>query len=340
MVGGHLLRPSTATELARRARGFDVITVAASGSTTLEARALVGPTSQRLATPVRWSRYGWAVALVSCLYLALAFVMYPHVDIVNLLMVYLLGVTIAGLRLGRGPSVLTSVLSVASFDFFFVPPRFSFAVSDAQYLITFAVMLLISLVIATLMASVRQQTRVSGARERRTALLYAMSRELAATRGTANMCAVAVRHVAEVFQCKVVVLLPDGNGRLHYPIGKPNEAALRGADLAVAQWVADHGRQAGLGTDTLPAAAALYVPLGDARSAAGRTGGAAGESTASDAARAAAPAGDLCRTDRPRAGTSVARRAGREPRAYRPKGKVCATRCWPQFRMICARRWR
>ena len=137
--------------------------------------------------------------------------------------------------------------------------------SDAQYLITFAVMLLISLVIATLMASVRQQTRVSGARERRTSLLYAMSRELAATRGTANMCRVAVRHVAEVFQCKVVVLLPDATGRLHFPTDTPGETALRGADLAVAQWVTDHGRQAGLGTDTLPAAPALYVPLGDAR---------------------------------------------------------------------------
>jgi two-component system sensor histidine kinase KdpD len=256
-----LLRPSTAIELARRARGFDVITVAGTEAATVNS-VRGAPGSERLAPPVRWNRYAWAVALAAACTLA-AFVMSPHVDTVNLLMVYLLGVTIAGLRLGRGPSVLTSILNVASFDFFFVPPRFSFSVTDAQYLITFAVMLMISLVIATLMASVRQQTRVSGARERRTALLYAMSRELAATRGTANMCRVAVRHVAEVFTCKVVVLLPDARGRLHFPTDKPGETALRGADLAVAQWVADHGRQAGLGTDTLPGATALYVPLGD-----------------------------------------------------------------------------
>ena len=99
-------------------------------------------------------------------------------------MVYLLGVVIAGLRIGRLPSVLTAVLNVLCFDFFFVPPRFQFAVSDVQYLLTFAVMLIVALVIATLMARVRQQTRVAGARERRTALLYAMSRELAATRGS------------------------------------------------------------------------------------------------------------------------------------------------------------
>jgi two-component system sensor histidine kinase KdpD len=148
-----------------------------------------------------------------------------------------------------------------AFDFFFVPPRFSFAISDVQYFVTFAVMLIIALVIANLMASVRQQTRVAGARERRTALLYAMSRELVATRGIESLAQVAVSHVAEVFQCKAVVLLPNPDGKLVYPRGRPLEGSLHGADLAVAQWVADHGRQAGLGTDTLPAAPALYVPL-------------------------------------------------------------------------------
>jgi two-component system sensor histidine kinase KdpD len=191
--------------------------------------------------------------------------MNPHLELSNLVMVYLLGVTFSGLRLGRGPSALTAVLNVAAFDFFFVPPRFTFAISDAQYLITFAVMLTVALVIATLVASVRQQTRVAGARERRTALLYAMSRELTAARGTANMARIAVKHVAEVFQCEAIVLLPDLQGRLQYPRELPIAASFRGADLAVAQWVADHGRRAGLGSDTLAAAPALYVPLGDDR---------------------------------------------------------------------------
>src|SRR5215470_8638576 len=132
-------------------------------------------------------------------------------------MVYLLGVTATGLRFGRGPSVLAAVVNVAAFDFFFVPPRFTFAVSDVQYLVTFGVMLTIALTIATLVASVRQQTRVAGARERRTAALYAMSRELAATRGASAMARIAVKHVADVFQCSAVVLLPDAAGRLHHP---------------------------------------------------------------------------------------------------------------------------
>jgi two-component system sensor histidine kinase KdpD len=126
-------------------------------------------------------------------------------------------------------------------------------------------MLLVALVIGNLVASVRQQTRVAGARERRTALLYAMSRELAVTRGISSMARVAIRHIAEVFQCHAVILLPDLEGKLHYPRDRPLDQSFRSPDLAVAQWVADHGRQAGLGTDTLPAAPGLYMHLGDER---------------------------------------------------------------------------
>jgi len=160
---------------------------------------------------------------------------------------------------------LAAFANIIALDFFFVPPRFSFAVSDVQYLVTFLVMLIVTLLIATLMASVRQQTRVAGARERRTALLYAMSRELAATRDLPTLAAVAVTHVAEVFDSHVVILLPDANGRLLLPEGLSLASSLRGADLSIAQWVADHGQRAGLGSDTLPAAPALYLPLSGSR---------------------------------------------------------------------------
>jgi len=101
----------------------------------------------------------------------------------------------------------------------------------------------------------------AGHRERRTALLYAMTRELAGTRGAQNMARVAVRHIGEVFESQVVVLLPEATGRLQYPRDAPEWESLRGADLSVAQWVQDHRQPAGLGTDTLPGAAARYMPL-------------------------------------------------------------------------------
>ena len=262
------MRPSTATELVRHARGFDVITVAASDPSLAGLARRSAAASVQSVQPIRWQRYVWAL-VITAVCSAIAWLMGPYFELANVAMVYLLGVTVAGLRLGRGPSVLTAILNIAALDLFFVPPRFTFEVADVQYLVTFLVMLIIALVIATLMASVRQQTRVAGARERRTALLYAMSRELAATRGIASMARVAVRHVAEVFECQAIVLLPDDTGKLRYPPEPAIDQSFRDADLAVAQWVTDHGHRAGLGSDTLPATPALYVPLGDENRALG-----------------------------------------------------------------------
>jgi two-component system sensor histidine kinase KdpD len=254
------VRTSTTLDLVRKARSFDVITIGVADEARTPERRAASDESD--VAPIKWDRYAWALA-TTAICTAVAFAMYPNLELANIVMLYVLGSTIAGVRFGRGPAVVSAIANVLAFDFCFVPPRFTFSVADAQYIVTFAVMLIVTVVIANLMASVRQQTRVAGARERRTALLYAMSRELAATRGVANMARVAVRHVAEVFDCKAVVLLPDANKRLHYPVDAPIEGSFRGADLSIAQWVVDHGKRAGLGSDTLPAAPALYVPLSD-----------------------------------------------------------------------------
>jgi two-component system sensor histidine kinase KdpD len=259
------LRPSVPGELTRRTPEFDVIVIAAAKrgrAGAIEHNGAQSPGEARAESEpsAHWDRYGYALG-VTAIATAIAFAMYSRFALVNLVMVYLLGVTIAGLRLGRGPAALTAIANVIAFDFCFVPPRFNVKVSDAEYFVTFAVMLIVALVIATLMASVRQQTRVAGARERRTALLYAMSRELAATRGIDIMAHVAVRHVAEVFQCQAVVLLPGADRKLQHPSVPPLDVSFPGADLAVAQWVADHDKRAGLGSDTLPAARGLYLPL-------------------------------------------------------------------------------
>jgi two-component system sensor histidine kinase KdpD len=325
------LRPSTSTQLLRHARGFDLTAIAlperAESQRAPRSRATVADSS-----PIRWPRYGWAL-VTTLVCSALAFALYPRFELANLVMVYLLGVTVAGLRFGRGPAVMTAILNVAAFDFFFVPPRFSFAVSDVQYLLTFSVMLTIALVIANLVASVRQQTRVAGARERRTALLYAMSRELAATRGISGMARVAVRHLAEVFQIRAVVLLPDAEGKLHYPRDRPLEKSFRSADLAVAQWVADHSRQAGLGTDTLPAATGLYLPLGDERQRLGVLA-----VLASNRGAALLNSG-ICETFAARLATTRRAAAAWKAPVWPPSGKAYAIRCSLPFPMICVPRW-
>jgi two-component system, OmpR family, sensor histidine kinase KdpD len=250
------LRRSTATELVRRGRGFDVSVIAR--RETHSPRPPAVPESEP--TEIRWERY-WAALAISACCTGVAAVMYPYFALTNLVMVYLLGATVAALRLGRGPASLTAVANVVALDFFFVPPRFTFAISSLEYILTFAVMLVMALVIANLVANVRAQTRVAGARERRTSLLYAMSRELTATRSFNNLARVAIKHVAETFAARATVLLPDADGRLRQLEGVAVAGLLENTDLSVAQWVFNHGRPAGLGTDTLPAASAQYLPL-------------------------------------------------------------------------------
>jgi two-component system sensor histidine kinase KdpD len=251
-----LFRPSTATKLVRAGGGFDVSVIArraaaASKSLPREASAAPGP---------NWATY-WAALGISLACTAIAAVMYSYFALTNLVMVYLLGATFAALKLGRGPASVAAVANVVAFDFFFVPPRYSFAVADFQYVVTFAVMLTVALIIATLVASVRAQTRVAGARERRTALLYGMSRELVSTRDLETLARVAVKHVAETFASRAVVLVPDPDGRLQRPTSPALAGSLLGADLSVAQWVYDKGAPAGLGTHTLPGTSAQYLPL-------------------------------------------------------------------------------
>src|ERR1700676_2347802 len=127
--------------------------------------------------PWYWPDYLRALAITGVT-TAIGFPLSPYCGLVNTVMLYLLGTTVGALRLGRGPSVLLAVANMLAFDYFFVPPLFSFDVEDTQYLFTLGVMLIVALVIANLMVSIRRHRETADAREQRTAVLYAMSREL------------------------------------------------------------------------------------------------------------------------------------------------------------------
>jgi two-component system sensor histidine kinase KdpD len=202
---------------------------------------------------------GAAATTFLCTLMAKA--MFGRFELTNLVMVYLLGVIFVATRYGRGPSILASVLGVLAFDFFFVLPYQSFSVADTQYFFTFAVMLSVALVIANLMANVRSQAKVASHRERRATVLYAMSKELAASRSEAEIVQIAVHQIGIEFGGRSVLLFPDENGRIGYPISPLAEEPFPGADLSVAQWVFDHNDMAGQGTNTLPGANGVYIPL-------------------------------------------------------------------------------
>ncbi|MDD5126392.1 DUF4118 domain-containing protein, partial [Methylovulum sp.] len=221
---------------------------------------LPGLGKKRLAQQKSIQGYVWAM-LVTIASTVLAYLMFGKFALANLSMVFLLGVVFIATRYGRGPSIFASFLGVAIFDFLFVPPYFSFSVSDSQYLVTLLAMLTVAVLVSSLMANVRSQAKVAGHRERRAIVLYAMSKELTASQSEDEIVCTAVHHFYTEFGSRNVILFPDANGRIVYPTGNDMPESLHGADLSVAQWVMDHNEIAGQGTHTLPGAEALYFPL-------------------------------------------------------------------------------
>ncbi len=216
--------------------------------------------SQAMKRDSEWSSYGLGVVGVA-LSTALAWLMFPYFSVANLILVYLMGVVLVAIRYGRGPSVLASILSVAAFDFFFVPPYLTFAVSDIQYLLTFAVMLVVALTISGLAVRTKQQADLARHQERRTAVLYALSRDLATHRGTGALAQFAAKHLRDVFNSQVAIFLADADKRVQLQRGEHLYFEFDPKESGVAQWVFEHNERAGLGTDTLPGASALYLPL-------------------------------------------------------------------------------
>ncbi|HEU4843272.1 MAG TPA: two-component system sensor histidine kinase KdpD [Burkholderiaceae bacterium] len=191
--------------------------------------------------------------------------MLAYLDLANIAMLFLLAVLLVAVRFGRGPSVLATCVSVACFDFFFVPPRYTFAISDLQYLVTFAVMLAVGLITGHLTAGLRFQARVASRREARSRALYEYARELSGALQTEQIFEITQRFIQSAFRARATLLVPDDGGRLKLPPQDPSDAAamahLAVFDSGIAQWAFDHAECAGLGTDTLPASRIFYLPL-------------------------------------------------------------------------------
>jgi two-component system sensor histidine kinase KdpD len=184
-----------------------------------------------------------------------------ELDKANIVMIFLLGVAYVAARYGRGPAIVCAVAGVLVFDFFFVPPYLSFAVSDAQYILTFVVMLVIGLLISTLTVRIREQLQSSRRQERRTAALYRLTTQLSQVAGSEFLVRTAGMQLTEIFDGQVVLYLGEPKQPLSLRYGENTNIAREPINALVAQWVAGHDQVAGLGTDTLPNATALFVPL-------------------------------------------------------------------------------
>jgi two-component system sensor histidine kinase KdpD len=258
-----LLRGSLVDQLIHRSGDIDVYVVTSSD------RPAIPPEENPLRLHSPLSRYLWSIGLVA-IATGLGTLIGGRIEPTNLVMLYLLTVVIAAIYLGRGPAVLASLLGVLTFDFFFVLPYFTFAVSDTQYVITFIALFLVGMVISQLTARAREQAEAAQQREAETAELYDLSRDLAAAAELDAILQALIQHCEQTFERDVVVLLPEGD-RLGSRIASSG-LALSPEEMAVADWVYRHGESAGRHTNTLPAAQLRYLPLKTAQGVVGVLG--------------------------------------------------------------------
>jgi two-component system sensor histidine kinase KdpD len=177
----------------------------------------------------------------------------------NLAMLYLLAVVIIAFKRGLKPAIFTAVIGVLAFDFVFIPPHFTFRVSDTEYLITFAGMIIVGTLISLLVARAREHAIAAEIREKETGTLYALSQDLAVAMNVNSIVAAVAKHINGIFQWESVFLLPEGN-ELVMREASPG-LRLDADDIAVATWAYQHGTVAGYDTDTLHGSRLRYIPL-------------------------------------------------------------------------------
>jgi len=209
--------------------------------------------------PRRWAGYLEALAAI-VVATGLAAVMVSRVAPGTLTSVYLLAVVSVAARAGRGPAIAACLGSVGAFDFFFVPPRFTFAVADMQYWLTFGVMLVVGLLVGTLTARIRRQAEAARQRERWTTAGATMNAALSRAASADDLARVAQAQLVEHFGPELALLLPDGAGALRAVDPSDRFPADEG-ERAAAAWTFAKRRPAGRGTADVPDAPVRCLPV-------------------------------------------------------------------------------
>jgi len=262
MVMGHnqasVWRPAgtLAQQLGKLAADVDLIEIGVPAARS--ERIQPGPASA-FAASRRLKPAGYAVALLACAVLTAAVLpLEGALDKANIVMLYLMVGLGVSLRYGRGPAVLSAFVNVLAFDYFLVPPKFSFAVSDFQYVLTFAVMLAVGLIVGQLTAGLRFQARIATHRERRSHALFEVARDLSSELVLEQVVETATQAIAREFHARVRMYVLSQDDRLTLAGTDPDGAGL---DMGTARWAFDHRQAAGLGTDTIPGSPWHYLPL-------------------------------------------------------------------------------
>ncbi|MES2207709.1 MAG: DUF4118 domain-containing protein [Pseudomonadota bacterium] len=227
-------------------------------TTDVSARALLNIKATESEHP---SGYVWAI--VGCVGVTmLALKLRDTLAPANSILMYLMVVVLLAARFGRKPAVIASILAVLSFDFFLVSPYFSIRVADPQYLITFAAMLAVALIISHLTAHLRQQVQIALLRESRAASLFNLSKDLSAALTYEQIAAIVTQHIVAMLHTKISLLLPDKFGELSvFTVQGKHNIPSSNAFLSMAKKVYEEQLPIGFGNDSAQIYQHLYVPL-------------------------------------------------------------------------------
>lgn len=253
---------SIAEDLVRDASDLHVHVVSRDRKEKRKPAAVRGPGS------VSPRHYGVAAAAVVGTTI-LGLLLRSHLDLADVAMFYVLCIAVIAARFGRAASVAASLLSVAALDFFFVPPTFTFAVANFKHLGTFVIMLGVGFAVGDMAERIRSQARTAQARERHTSTLFHLSAELAREGDPQRIQSAILSCVKDRFQADAVLLLETSDGDLRDTEGSP---ATGEEERAVALWALKNRKAAGRGTDTLPGARGLWLPLMGAATSVGVLG--------------------------------------------------------------------
>jgi two-component system, OmpR family, sensor histidine kinase KdpD len=209
--------------------------------------------------------------LITAVGLGAAAVIKPHFGIENVDLVFLTAVVGVAVRYGLGPSLVASVAASLAYNFFFLPPIYTFTITEPTNVAAFFFFMLIAILVSNVAARVRTQADTAIGRIRTTEQLYAFSRKLAGTATLDDVLWATAYQTALMLKVRVVLLLPD-DGVLTVKAGYPPEDELDKADLAAANWAWSNDRPAGRGSDTLPGAKRLFLPMRTGRGLVGAIG--------------------------------------------------------------------
>ena len=250
-----LLRGSVVHDLVRRSGNISVHVIAGDeqgvGKTAVQTAAKPEPFNPR---PYLMSM------LIVAIGLGIAVLIEPWFGIENVDLVLLTAVISVAVRYGLWPSLLATVVASLCYNFFFLPPVYTFTITDPTNVAAFFLFMLVAILVSNVAARVRSQADTAIGRVRTTESLYAFSRKLAGTATLDDVLWATAYQIALMLKVRVVLLLTQ-SGVLTVMTGYPPEDELDKADLAAANWAWSNDRAAGRGSDTLPGAKRLFLPM-------------------------------------------------------------------------------